>query len=147
MVLKLEHIVAHRINWESKPRNVASLARALNLGLDAFIFIDDSPVECAQMRAELPQVVTLQLPPDNEIERFLSNLWTFDKISVTSEDRRRTSMYRENAARKELEESTEDIAEFIASLNVVTDIAVPEDNKRPRHSPLPHPPNPSTLLT
>src|SRR5260370_31886529 len=84
------------------------------------------------MRAELPQVMTLQLPPDNEIERFLSNRWTFDKISVTNEDRRRTSMYRENAARKELEESTEDIVEFIASLKVVTDIAVPEEDEWPR---------------
>ena len=54
MVLKLEHIVAHRINWESKPSNIASLARTLNLGLDSFAFIDDNPVECALMRAELP---------------------------------------------------------------------------------------------
>ena len=90
MTLKLEHVVAHRINWEPKPRNVASLARALNLGLDAFVFIDDNPVECALMRAELPQVVTLQLPPDDEIGSFLSHLWTFDKIAITEEDARRT---------------------------------------------------------
>ena len=72
MVLKLEHIIAHRINWEPKPRNVASLARALNLGLDTFVYMDDNPVECALMRAELPQIVTLQVPPDDEIESFLS---------------------------------------------------------------------------
>ena len=132
MVLKLEHIVAHRINWEPKPRNVVSLARALNLGLDAFVYMDDNPVECALMRAELPQIVTLQVPTDDEIESFLSNLWTFDTISVTDEDARRTRMYRENAARQELEQSTTDIAEFIASLQVVTDIASPEGIEWPR---------------
>jgi HAD superfamily phosphatase (TIGR01681 family) len=71
MILGLEHIVARRINWDPKPGNIASLARALNLGLESFAFIDDNPVECALMRTELPQVVTLQLPTDNTIESFL----------------------------------------------------------------------------
>ena len=129
MILKLEQIVAHRINWEPKPKNISSLARMLNLGLDSFVFLDDNPVECALMRAELPEVVTLQLPPDDEIKSFLHHLWTFDKIGITKEDARRTSMYRENAARQEHEETTTDIAEFIESLQVVTDIAAPQDNE------------------
>jgi FkbH-like protein len=132
MVLKLEHIVAHRINWDSKPANIASLARALNLGLDAFAFLDDNPLECALVQSELPQVVTLRLPPDGEVESFLSHLWIFDKVNVTDEDIRRTSMYQENAAREELEKRTTDIAEFMASLKVVVDIADPLDSEWPR---------------
>ena len=88
------------------------------------------------MRAELPQVVTLQLPPDDEIDSFLSHLWVFDKVTVTDEDARRTRMYRENAARQELEESTTDIAAFIASLGVVIDIAPPEESEWARVSQL-----------
>jgi FkbH-like protein len=129
MPLRLEHIVSHRINWEPKPGNVASLARALNLGLDSFVFIDDNPLECAQMRAELPQVVTLQLPPEGKIESFLTHLWAFDKLTVTQEDTRRTSLYRENAARREFEESSTDIAKFIASLGIVIEIAPPEESE------------------
>ncbi len=132
MVLKEEHIVGHRINWEPKPRNVASLARAFNLGLDSLVFIDDNPVECALMRAELPQVVTLQLPPDEDIPSFLSSLWAFDKIATTDEDTRRTIMYREDAARHAFEESTTDIAAFIASLALTIDIAPPESSDWPR---------------
>jgi FkbH-like protein len=138
MVLKLEHIVAHRINWEDKPKNLVALARTLNLGLDAFVYIDDNPVECALMRAQLPQVVTLQLPPENEIASFLSHLWTFDKVTITDEDVRRTSMYRENAARREHEESTTDIAEFIASLELAIDIAPPGDREWARVAQLTH---------
>ncbi len=129
MLLKPEHIVAHRINWKSKPENIASLAAELNLGLDSFVFIDDNPVECAQVRAALPQVVTLQLPPEDEVARFLSNLWTFDKVSVTVEDTLRTKMYRENAARQSVEASTTDIADFIASLGLVIDIAAPAEGE------------------
>ncbi len=55
MILKLEHVVAYRINWRAKPQNVVSLAEELNVGLDAFVFMDDSPVECALIQAELPQ--------------------------------------------------------------------------------------------
>jgi FkbH-like protein len=132
MVLRMEHVVAHRINWDPKPANLASLARELNLGLDSFVFLDDNPVECAQMKAELPQVVTLQLPADGDVGAFLSRLWTFDKIAVTSEDVRRTSMYRESAARKQLEASATDIADFIASLGIVVDIAPPSESDWPR---------------
>jgi FkbH-like protein len=132
MILKSEHIVAHRINWEIKPRNIRTLAQALNLGLDSFVFIDDNPVECGLMRKELPQVVTLQLPPQNEIASFLSHLWTFDKLAVTDEDTRRTTMYRENAARQQSEESATDIAAFIASLGVVVDIDPPAEAEWPR---------------
>lgn len=136
MVLKLERVVSHRINWQSKPSNIASLAGELNLGLDSFAFLDDNPVECALMRAELPQVVTLQLPADNEIESFLSHLWVFDKVNVTEEDVRRTTMYRENAARQKSEEATTNIAEFIASLEVRVDIAEPAENEWARAAQL-----------
>jgi len=132
MILRTENIVAHRINWKSKPDNIASLADELNLGLDSFVFLDDNPVECAQVKAALPQVVTLQLPPEPEIAQFLAHLWVFDKIFVTDEDTRRTKMYRENTARQSLEGSTTDIGDFIASLELVTDIAPPAEAEWPR---------------
>jgi FkbH-like protein len=129
MWLKPEHIVAKRINWKSKPENLASLARELNLGLDSFVFIDDSPIECAEVKAALPQIVTLLLPPEAQIESFLANLWAFDRLMVTNEDTRRTQMYRENAARQSLEVSTADIGDFIASLQLNIDIAPPADGE------------------
>jgi FkbH-like protein len=132
MLLKLDHIVAHRINWEPKPQNIATLAKVLNLGLESFVFLDDNPVECALMRSELPQVVTLQLPPEERMDGFLSNLWTFDKIAVTEEDQRRTRLYKEDAARQASETTAADIGEFIASLNVNVDTRAPNEKEWPR---------------
>jgi FkbH-like protein len=132
MVLRAQHVVAHRINWELKSRNISSLARQLNLGLDSFVFIDDNPVECAEVRSSLPQVTTLQLPSDDKIEGFLANLWAFDKVSVTSEDLQRTRMYLDNAARQELENSATDMVQFMAALELDIDIGVPDDTQWPR---------------
>lgn len=132
MLLKVDHIVAHRINWSPKPQNIIELAQSLSLGLDSFVFIDDNPVECELMQAELPQVLTLLLPPEDQIESFLDHLWAFDKLTVTDEDRRRTNLYKEDAARKEIEKSSTNIIDFVASLKVKVDISAPSDADWPR---------------
>src|SRR5262249_43944856 len=67
MLLKREHLVSWRINWNSKSENIKSLANELNLSLDSFIFIDDNPVDCADVRINCPGVLTLQLPRHTEL--------------------------------------------------------------------------------
>ena len=129
MRLRASDVVAHRINWLPKAANLRALAQELNLGLDAFVFMDDNPLECAQMRAELPQVVTLQVPPEPEIADWLRRVWTFDKLASTEEDARRTQMYQENAARRALESSVGDIGEFVAALDLQVDIAAPAEDE------------------
>ncbi len=136
MLLKLDLVVAYRINWDTKTQNIASLANELNLGLDSFVFMDDNPVELALMRAELPQVVTLRVPAEAEMDSFLANVWTFDKITVTDEDLRRTQMYKDDAERHAFEVKAADIDDFIASLNVRVDIRTPNDVEWPRLSQL-----------
>lgn len=132
MVLKPEHIVSNRINWVSKYQNLESLASELNLGLDSFVFIDDNPVECGQMRSMLPQVTTLQFPAEDTVTKFLKHLWSFDKLAVTEEDAKRTQMYRENSARQKLETSATDIGEFLSSLELVIDVGEPSEDEWPR---------------
>jgi FkbH-like protein len=125
MQLRAAHVVSTRINWHSKADNLRSLAAELNLGLDSFVFLDDNPVECGQMRAELPEVITIQVPTEDKIRPFLSNLWMFDKLALTSEDANRTRMYKENSARRAVETSVGDIGQFIAALELKIDIAAP----------------------
>lgn len=136
MRLAREHVVAHRINWELKSANLRALARELNLGLDAFVFLDDNPVECGLMQEMLPEVVTLQLASPEHAPSLLANLWAFDKVSVTQEDQRRTQMYRQNAERDQLEASAADIGAFLASLDLKIDISAPADGDWPRLSQL-----------
>jgi len=124
MVLKKEHFVAHRINWQPKSQNLISLAEELQLGLDSFIFIDDNPLECAGVRANCPQVLTLQLPSDSQdIPRFLRHVWAFDRRTVTEEDRKRTMLYRQNIERERLRREALTLEDFLAGLHLQIRIA------------------------
>ena len=134
--LKREHLVSWRINWQPKSQALAELAEELNLGLESFIFLDDNPVECAEVRAALPQVLTLQVPPDEQIAEFLRHNWAFDRLNVTDEDRRRTRMYRQNVDRVQSETQAGDVGEFLASLQLKIGFAVPAADRWARASQL-----------
>ncbi|NOX54346.1 MAG: HAD-IIIC family phosphatase, partial [Planctomycetes bacterium] len=135
--LKREHIVASMINWQPKSQNLRILASRLNLGLDSFIFLDDNPVECAEVRANCPEVLTLQWPAEpDRCRRLLRHTWEFDVSGGTKEDRRRTQMYREEFRRQELKESTLSFKDFIDSLQLEVDIRALSEEDLPRTSQL-----------
>lgn len=134
--LRLEHLVSRRVNWLPKAQNLLELAEELNLGLDSFVFLDDNPVECGQVQAALPQVLTLQVPPAEELAAWVEQLWIFDRLKVTEEDRGRTEMYRQNAARRQFEDSSGSIEAFLQGLNLEVDSAAPSPEEFARISQL-----------
>ena len=137
LALKLEHFVSWRLNWKSKGENIRSLAEELNIGLDSFIFIDDNPVECAEVRLQVPEVTTLQLPRDsNVIPSFLKHGWSFDSVCLTGEDRNRTRMYQENAKRQEFQSQTLSLKKFIKGLQLRIRISEASDDQLTRVSQL-----------
>ncbi len=126
MPLRREHLVAWRLNWQLKSVNLKSLAAELQLGLDSFIFIDDNPLECAEVEANCPGVITLPLPqPAARIPRFLQNLWAFDHLSISAEDRKRTLLYQQNAQRERLRSEAPTLADFLAGLELQVRIEEP----------------------
>ena len=123
MPLRREHILAQRINWRSKAENLISIARELQLGLDSFIFLDDDSVECAEVRARCPQVLTLQLPADAEtLPSWLRRVWAFDRGARSQEDRQRTALYRQNVQREKVRAAAPTLHEFVASLKLAVQL-------------------------
>ncbi|MEU7481595.1 bifunctional acetaldehyde-CoA/alcohol dehydrogenase [Lentzea sp. NPDC042327] len=121
--LRSDHVAARAIGWDPKPVGLARLAAELNLGLDSFVFLDDNPVEVAQVRAACPGVLALTVPADEEeIKPFLDRVWAFDRLVVTEEDRGRAAAYDANRDRGELRRSSLTFADFIAGLDLVVDI-------------------------
>jgi FkbH-like protein len=128
MILKREHIVASRINWRPKSENVRSLAEELRLGLDSFISLDDSAVECAEVEARCPEVLALQLPMETgEMSRLLSNVWAFDHRKTTQEDRNRSELYATDAKREVLRTRSLSLDEFLAGLELSVEISSMQD--------------------
>jgi FkbH-like protein/FkbM family methyltransferase len=129
MPIKREHLVARRINWNPKPENIRALSNELKLGLESFIFIDDDPMECADMRAHCPQVLTLQLPQNEaDIEAFLAGVWAFDHLVVTEEDKKRARSYKQNIKREESFRESLTLGAFLAGLELEVRFSVASKN-------------------
>jgi len=137
MVLRRDHVVSWRINWESKSDNIRSLARELNLGLDSFIFIDDNPVECAEVAANCPGVLSLQLPSDAAaIPKFLKHVWAFDQLQATEEDRQRTTLYKQNREREQFRQESLSLEGFFEGLGLQIQVSETDANEIERVSQL-----------
>ncbi|HEY1879861.1 MAG TPA: HAD-IIIC family phosphatase [Caulobacteraceae bacterium] len=122
MVLQREDLVAHRINWTDKGANIASLAEELNIGLDSLVFVDDSPVEIAQVQAALPMVTCIQVPEDvSAFPGLIAAYRGFDREQVTDEDRARSGMMVQERARRDLMTGMSS-EEFRRSLELVVDL-------------------------
>ncbi|WP_255992354.1 HAD-IIIC family phosphatase [Chitinolyticbacter albus] len=123
MPLSLADFVAIKVNWEPKSANIRELSAALGLGLDSFLFIDDNPVECAEVATALPAVAVLQLPQDAaSIRQMLDHCWALDRLCVTAEDANRSESYKREAERDTLRRGASSFAEFIAALDLEIDI-------------------------
>nr|VFJ65121.1 MAG: HAD-superfamily phosphatase, subfamily IIIC/FkbH-like domain-containing protein [Candidatus Kentron sp. FW] len=124
MLIRREHLVSWRIDWRPKSENIRALAEELNLGLSSFIFVDDSPLECAEVRSHCPEVTTLHLPADpNRWEGFLNHLWAFDELKTTAEDRQRTRYYQEDRQRDAWHRDASTFSDFLAGLELEVTIS------------------------
>jgi len=127
MVLKKDDFVDLRINWEDKAANLTACAKALNLGTDSFVFVDDNPAERAQMAAMHPEVVV----PDWPVSiRRLERLY-FPKLRTTDEDRQKTEQYHAEAKRRELAVGLS-VDDYLKSLEIRTDIHPIAESEIPR---------------
>ncbi len=117
MALRREDIVAHRINWEPKAQNVRSLADELSIGLDSFLFLDDSPHEREAMRRLAPEVRVPELPDDpaGRID-FLRNQRPLWPRRLTAEDRSRSELYVVQSKGRALRNQVASIDEYLAGL-------------------------------
>lgn len=128
MLLRENDLVAVKANWQPKAENLCALAVELNLGADSFVFIDDNPVELAEMAARLPIVSRLSAPRVNEVaENYWSNVWLLDAVPVETHGGR-TQKYREHAERESLRGAADSMAAFRASLELRIDFEPLESN-------------------
>jgi FkbH-like protein/FkbM family methyltransferase len=133
MPLHTDHLAAWRVNWQPKSENIRGLSRELNLGLDSFAFFDDSPMECAEVRAGCPEILTLQLPADGALmSGFLKHVWGLEPRAVSGEDRQRTAMYRQNIEREQLRKQSLTLADFLSSLDLNVTISAAQTAQVPR---------------
>jgi len=127
MVLKKDDFVVFKVNWSDKAQNIKEIAEELNLGLDSFVFIDDSPFEREAVKRYLPEVVVPDFPDDPSLLpgwfcEVVENY--FPKIWVTEEDRKRSKMYQGEVRRKELMREFTSLEDYLRSLSMKAVISI-----------------------
>ncbi len=117
MLLRPEHFAAMRINWTDKSQNLREIAAELNLAVDALAFVDDNPVERAQVRAALPDVAVIDLPTDPaEYVNALRDSPVLNRLTLTEEDRQRPAFYATEQQRVQAERASSSREDFFRSL-------------------------------
>lgn len=135
--LRWDDFVVVEAGWRPKSESLQAIARKLNLGLDSFVFLDDSGLECAEVRTALPEVMVLQLPEDEEaLARFVRHCWLLDATATTAEDRKRGELYRTEARREEARRSSGGMREFIRQLQLEIELLAIDEHTLERAAQL-----------
>lgn len=104
------------VGWGPKSEAVRRIAETLNLGLDTIAFVDNDPVERAEVSEALPPV---RCYPAEQIASF-PDLPELTPPAVTTEARQRRALYRAERIRKVSEQEFHGSnTEFLASLDLV----------------------------
>jgi FkbH-like protein len=103
------------INWNAKSVSIQRIRHNLNIGMDAILFIDDSPFERGEVQHAHPEVTCM----DASRYKSLPRLPGLNPRFITQDSRRRRTMYLEDIQRKEVEKSfVGPRKDFLASLGI-----------------------------
>lgn len=121
MVLNDKYIVIKAVNWEDKISNLKRIGSSLNIGLDSFVFVDDSDFEVNLIKEKLPEVTVVQVPKD--YARYVSKLrsaidYYFYKPAETKEDAAKIDQYKTELARTSEKDKFENIEDYLQSLQL-----------------------------
>jgi len=104
LILPRNSIFPLEAHWGPKSESVSRILKAWNFGADAVVFVDDSPMELAEVQAAHPDIECILFPGDNPqaaVDLLYQLRDRFGKSALSEEDAiRRESLRRnrENAA-------------------------------------------------
>ena len=123
MALKMDDFAVFMANWTDKASNISHIAKVLNIGVDALVFLDDNPAERARVRQELPQVSVPEVGEDASLyPAALAQGGYFETVGLSADDAKRAEQYRANAQRAVAMETIGNYDDYLKSLEMVCTI-------------------------
>ena len=137
MLIKKEHIAAHRINWKNKPEQIQEIAKELNIHLDSIVFVDDNPFEIEMVHSAIPDVTCILLPENSpsSYTQILQQSGLFDQLNFTDEDRNKNKLYKAQKKRDDLK-SVMNLSDYLTSLKMQVSVIHATELNIPRVSQL-----------
>jgi FkbH-like protein len=130
MILKEEDISHKAVNWSDKHANLKAAAKSLNIGLDSFVFVDDSHFEINLVKDLAPEIYSVLVPEKTfQYPKIFRDLMaaSFFSLTRTAEDKNKISMYKAEADRTKEKDQFGSIEEYLKSLRLK--IFVEKNNK------------------
>lgn len=148
MLLKESDIAIFVANWQDKASNIRGIAKTLNIGIDSLVFVDDNPAEREVVRQLVPEVSVPELPNDAALYvKTLNAAGYFEMINFTAEDSQRAEQYAQNTKRAALLSSTENMDDYLASLDMEASFTAFDDLGKKRITQLINKTNQFNLTT
>ncbi len=123
-----EYVLHPRIGWGPKSEGLAQIIKAIDIGADTVLFIDDNPFERAEVGQAAPEIEVL---PDTAIPGLADHPRL--QGAVTPESRARRQMYREAIVREQTAQSYgDDYLTFLRDCEIHVEIRrdTPDDFDR-----------------
>lgn len=120
LLVRSEQIFPIEAHWDSKSTSVSRILDTWNISADAVVFIDDSPLELAEVSRAHPGIECLLFPKEDLREgvAFLSRLRDlFGKSQLSQDDAIRSQSIRQNAEGKAQMAAVTDPESFLSTLN------------------------------
>jgi len=122
LLLRPERIFPIEVHWQAKSGSVSRILETWNIGSDAVIFVDDSPMELAEVAAVHPEIETI-LFPNRDYDAGLATLRRLRdlcaKERVSHDDTIRLDSIRKGVEFQQQVSSTSTPEHFLAQLHAV----------------------------
>lgn len=123
-----QYFVFSKINWLPKSVNVTTTVKQMNINANTVVFVDDNPFERNEVLLRAPNITCVD--PSEMVD--FSKCGRFNAI-VTEDSKKRRATYRMlEAMKKEEEEWTGNIDDFLINCNIQVQIEHPSDESIPR---------------
>ncbi|MEO8429920.1 MAG: HAD-IIIC family phosphatase [Acidobacteriota bacterium] len=131
LALHRDRLFPVEVNWKPKSESVARILSAWNVSADSVVFVDDSPMELAEVKRVFPEITTMQFTAQDT-----RSAWTmleelrdlFGKSALNAEDALRISSLRQGPEFMQTAPSNPTAArDFLTSLEAVMTIDASKD--------------------
>jgi FkbH-like protein len=131
LALRRKHFSALELSWGNKSESVAHIQADLNFGTDLMLYLDDNPVDLAEVMTQHPflDIVLAGPSADLTLSRLSSGRY-FNALNLTREDVQRAESASTIVEQSRQMRAAADPAAFLESLGVRLSVsAVTEDNR------------------
>ncbi|OUV60235.1 MAG: hypothetical protein CBC88_02970 [Candidatus Pelagibacter sp. TMED128] len=118
IILRQEDFTIIKTNFDDKAKNIREISKTLNLNLDSFVFIDDSKIECALVKKELPEVFVINLDSSQPYD-YINKVESHDLFyfrNLTPADLNRAKSYKGIKKLEKIKSNSSNLEKFLKDL-------------------------------